>query len=254
VSCDIPPQERGAAKRHKDKTQMTTFALVHGAWHGSWCWRKVFEKLRAAGYDSVAPELPCDDPKAGWVAYRDIVLADLDDIEGEIILVGHSLGGCVIPLVAAEREVSRLVLLCSFPPAPGQSLDDAVAKEPALTDDRAMIWRTSRDDLDRHVWPGFETAAYAMYHDCDPVDARWAFDQLRPQTHTPFAEPWPLVRWPDISVASIVCSEDRMGNPALLTKAAREQFGTDTVELPGSHSPFLSQPSALADALIALAA
>lgn len=231
---------------------MTTFALVHGAWHGNWCWGTLSERIAAAGHQSIAVNLPCDDPDAGWTAYRDVVLRDLADIDDGIILVGHSLGGCVVPLVAAKREVAKVVLLCSFPPAPGESLDEAVADAPQLTDPRAAIWRTSRDALDRHVWPDFESAFYAMYHDCEPSEARRAFDRLRPQAHTPFAEPWPLDRWPDVTVASIVCSEDRMGNPALLSQVARETFGIDPVELPGSHSPFFSEPAALTDALIGL--
>jgi pimeloyl-ACP methyl ester carboxylesterase len=173
----------------------------------------------------------------------------VDGLEDEIVLVGHSLGGCVVPLVAAERDVAKIVLLCSFPPAPGESLDDAVANAPQLTEDRAAVWRSTRDAMDRHVWPDFESAAYAMYHDCDPSDAREAYDRLRPQAHTPFAEPWPLDSWPDVPVAAIVCTADRMGNPALLAEVARETFGVEATELPGSHSPFLSEPVALVGAL-----
>src|SRR5690348_869632 len=231
---------------------MATFVLVHGAWHGGWCWDPITEGLAAAGHSSIAGDLPCDDPRAGWATYKDVALAGIDGLGGDIILVGHSLGGCVVPLVAAEREAAKLVLLCSFPPAPGQSLDDAVADAPALTDQRAAVWRTSRDVLDRHVWPDLESAVYAMYHDCDPGDARAAFDRLRPQAHTPFAEPWPLERWPNVAMESIVCSDDRMGSPIVLTRAAREQFGAEPVWLPGGHSPFLSEPTALTRALAAM--
>ncbi len=231
---------------------MATFAFVHGAWHGDWCWGTIPERLASAGHQSVAVNLPCDDPTAGWLVYRDVVLRDLADVDDDVVLVGHSLGGCVVPLVAAERDVSKVVLLCSFPPAPGESLDDAVADAPELTDPRAAIWRTSRDALDRHVWPDFDAAFYAMYHDCEESEARRAFDRLRPQAHCPFAEPWPLDRWPDVPVASIVCSDDRMGNAALLSQVARETFGIEPVELPGSHSPFLSEPAALTSALIGL--
>jgi pimeloyl-ACP methyl ester carboxylesterase len=233
---------------------MATFVLVHGAWHGGWCWGAITDGLAAAGHGSITVDLPCDDPRAGWATYRDVALATVDGVDDDIIVVGHSLGGCVVPLVAAERDVAKIVLLCSFPPAPGQSLDDAVADAPGLTDERAAIWRTSRDALERHVWPDFKAAVYAMYHDCDPLDARSAFDRLRPQAHAPFAEPWPLKRWPDVAIESIVCSDDRMGSPIVLALAARERFGIEPVELPGGHSPFLSQPEALTRTLVAMAA
>lgn len=231
---------------------MTTFALIHGAWHGSWCWKALSDRLAAAGYPSIASNLPCDDTSAGWREYRDVVLNDLHGVSDDVVLVGHSLGGCVVPLVAAERSVSQIVLLCSFPPRPGSSLDEAVANVPELTDQRASVWRSSFDEDGRHIWPSFEAANHAMYHDCDAEIARAAFARLRPQAHAPFAEPWPLALWPDTPVRSIVCSDDRMGNPKLLRQVALETFGVEPVELPGSHSPFVSEPDALSEALISM--
>jgi pimeloyl-ACP methyl ester carboxylesterase len=229
---------------------VTTFVLVHGAWHGAWCWGEVPARLASAGHRTVAVDLPCDDPHAGWTAYADTVMSSLAGVDDELVVVGHSLGGGVIPLVAAQRPVEELVFLCSFPPMVGRSLDDSVQAEPELTEPRARAWRECRDAQDRYVWPDFDSAAYSMYHDCSEEDARWAFAQLRPQGAAPFAERWPLEAWPDVPVTFITCLDDRMGSSSALRRVARERFGVEPIEIRGSHSPFVSQPGALTEALL----
>jgi hypothetical protein len=56
---------------------MTTFALVHGAWHGAWCWERLAPLLQQAGHDVVAPELPSEDGSADFDAYADLVCTAL---------------------------------------------------------------------------------------------------------------------------------------------------------------------------------
>jgi hypothetical protein len=158
----------------------------------------------------------------------------------------------VIPLVAAKRPVRRMVFLCSFPPTPGESLDEGVRREPALTDPKVLSWRDCLDSEGRYVWPDFETAVYAMYHDCPLASAEAAFARLRPQARAPFVGRWPLDSWPDSPVTFIVCSDDRLGSPAALRRVARGRFGVDAIELPGSHSPFVSRPADLAATLCEL--
>ena len=98
---------------------MATFAFVHGSWHGAWCWEPLIEELDALGHRSVAVDLPCDDEHAGCEAYAEVVCSAIDGVN-DPILVGHSLGGLTIPLVAARRRVQRLVYLCAFVPRPGR--------------------------------------------------------------------------------------------------------------------------------------
>jgi pimeloyl-ACP methyl ester carboxylesterase len=57
---------------------MTTFALVHGAWHGAWCWEQLTPLLQQAGHDVVAMDLPSEDGRATFDTYADVVCAALD--------------------------------------------------------------------------------------------------------------------------------------------------------------------------------
>ena len=76
------------------RDRMTTFALVHGAWHGGWCWEKLSPFLQQTGHDVVAPDLPCDDGSATtFDPYADVVCAALVGRGDAVVVVAHSLGG-----------------------------------------------------------------------------------------------------------------------------------------------------------------
>src|SRR6185295_8426805 len=109
---------------------MTTYVLVHGSFHGAWCWQPVVAALEARGARVIAPDLPGhgDDrtPVAQCTlqAYVDRVTAVLDAQEQNVVLVGHSMGGVVITQAAEARaeKIARLVYVCAFVPQNGQAL------------------------------------------------------------------------------------------------------------------------------------
>src|SRR5215471_17762390 len=113
---------------------MTTYVLVHGAWHGGWCWRKVRDALERSGAEVYTPTLTGLGERA-HLASKDIGLdthvADvLGVLEGEdlseVVLVGHSYSGMVVTAVAdrAADRVARLVYLDAVVPNDGQCLYD----------------------------------------------------------------------------------------------------------------------------------
>jgi thioesterase domain-containing protein len=232
-----------------------TFGLVHGAWHGAWCWDLVAAELRRRGYRAVAVDLPCADPDAGAEAYARTVLHALDDAD-ELVLVGHSLGGLTIPVVAqalAEtgRPVRALVFVAALLPTVGASFDDGARDDP----DRLMpglgAGQIAHEDGSSSWQP--PAAIALMYPDAPPELAEWAAARLRRQHWRVSQEVSPLRAWPSAPVTAIACGSDAVVNPDWVRRAARVRFGTEAVQLPGDHSPFVGRPVELVDLLVAAA-
>jgi pimeloyl-ACP methyl ester carboxylesterase len=224
---------------------VTDFIFVHGGLHDGWCWHLVREELERRGHRTWAPDLPIDDPSAGASRYADVVCDACADAESDATVVGHSLGGLTIPLVASRRPVGRLVFLAAAVPDPGRSLEDQHASGPA------------RPGPERALDEGYlsfspSVATDAFYHDCPSGIAAEALKHLRPQASRPMVEATPLEAWPDVPASYIYCREDRLITRAYAEAAALDRLGTGLIEIAGGHSPFLARPAELARLLLEL--
>jgi pimeloyl-ACP methyl ester carboxylesterase len=224
---------------------MTTVVLVHGAFHGAWCWEPVRNLLDERGIANLAPELPL----AGLDADADTVRALLDAVDGPVVLCGHSYGGMVISRAASGRDdVDRLVYLCAV-----QVADDA---EMATMLPTALMEHLVHGD-DGSLAVDLEHAAADFYHDCDPELAAKSVAQLRPMpigirpaTRADGEVPQPA--WTQMPSTYVVCTEDRAVHPDSQREMA--EHADDVVVWDTSHSPMLSRPELVADLLAALAA
>ncbi len=232
---------------------MTTYALVHGGAHGGWCWELVVPELEQRGHRAVFPDLPIEDPAAGARAWADVVAEALAGTDDDVVVVGHSLGGLAVPVVATLRPVRHMVFLGAMVPVPGTVYLDYLATEPDA------VTFAPATSLGEGVMPDsppsgitWDEAFAGFYHDCPPDLARHAWERLRPQALTVFTEACPIGEWPDVPATTVVMAEDRAVNPAWSRRVARERIRSGLVELPGSHSPFYSRPGQLADVLAAL--
>ena len=224
---------------------MATFVLVHGAWHGSWCWDRLVPELEAAGHRAITLDLPSEDPAATFETYADAVAEKIDD---DTIVVGHSLAGLTIPLAAARRAPRHLVYLCGLVPIPGVSLVEQLQREPDMLG--ANYTDGLGDDAEgRGGWEDLDLARHFMYADCTDEDAEVALTRLRRQALSPYPVPCPLDAFPDVPATYVVCTEDRLVNPDWSRRVASERLGAEVTELPGSHSPFWSRPEAVARVL-----
>jgi pimeloyl-ACP methyl ester carboxylesterase len=218
--------------------------LVHGSYHGAWCWDLLRPELERLGHRVITMDLPVSDPTSGALEYAQAVSAALDQ-KSEPMLVGHSMAGLITPLVAAQRPIRRLVFLAAFLASPGRSANDQRASEPV--DGRVAPTTAEWTDLGDDVWMvGPNTATELFFQDAPPDIALWATERLRPQSYRVMNEISPLTAWPDVPTTSIVCRDDRALNPDWVRQAARERLGVEAIELDGGHSPFLTRPAELA--------
>ena len=229
---------------------VTTFVLVHGAWHGAWCWERLVPELEARGHQAVTMDLPARDGTATFDDYAKVVVEAAADVPGEVVVVGHSMGAMTAPLVVAQRPVSALVLLCGLTPnLSGQPWDDAPPMERPGTYDGLVTHPDGSTS-----WRDVETVTAGLYGRCAPDDAAWVFAHLRAQASTGlWGSPYPLTEWPDVRTVAICCTDDAAITAEFVTVTCRERFGVEAVEIPGDHSPFLADPARLADLLVDLA-
>jgi Alpha/beta hydrolase family len=225
---------------------VATFGLVHGAWHGAWCWDKLIPHLESRGHTAVAMDLPCDDPASTFQDYAEAVRFALGDA-GDVVLVGHSLAAVTLPLVARSRPVRLLVYLSGVIPATRGTL--GAADEPP---DSTAIFEALRKDGDGcSFWPA--GSAGAFYSGLPDDLAAWAATRLRRQCWGIWKSFEPYDRIDDLASVSIVARDDRALPPAWSRWAARERLGgLEPVEIEGGHFAMMSRPAELAELLVSL--
>lgn len=244
---------------------MSLFCLVHGACQGAWCWDLLIPELEARGHKAVTMDLPIEDPSATLSDFADAVLRSLPQDEDDIMLVGHSMAGTIIPIVANQRLVRQLVFLTALIPYPETSTLDQfyedipdILKAAGYDPPEETKLEKFRHEPEMFVpaWIGknpLENEAVAMellFHDCKPDIARWAISQLRNhQSPAHISDVFPLQSLPDVEYKYIVCGDDRTISPTWSRYAARKRLGVDAIELPGGHCPYLSRPVQLASVL-----
>jgi pimeloyl-ACP methyl ester carboxylesterase len=233
---------------------VATFALVHGAFCSASTWDLLRTELERRGHKAIAMDLPCDDTDAGCTRYAQTVVAALEGHDEPIVLVGHSLGGLTIPLVAAERPIARMVFLAAFIPKPGLSFRDQFATEAGMfPPSEESTWPITDDKTGLMTWPP-ERVIPALFADVPPDLAAGAAAHLRPQSTAPHAEACLLTAWPRTPASYVLCLEDTQVGVEWARRAARERLATTAIELPGGHMPMFSRPAALASALEAASA
>lgn len=235
---------------------MASFLLVHGAWHGGWCFDRLVPLLEARGHVVAAPTLPgiggTDLELAGttldqWASF---IAGQARTLSGPVILVGHSRAGIAIS-AAAEQDpgaFAALVYLTAFLVPPGQSMFDVRESFP-----RDPVFEGGLSEAARgaalSITP--EAAIAAFYGDCAPADQDWAAGQLVPEPIGPMVAPLALsdARYGSVPRHYIECTRDRAIPIAQQRDMQAALPCASVVTLESDHSPFLGMPGELAQAL-----
>lgn len=239
-----------------------TYLLVHGAWHGAWCWEKVLPLMTNKGYKVYAIDLPGhgnDTTNPNSVTFADYVKKVTEvanEADGEVILVGHSMGGTVISQAAeylGKAKVHKLVYVDAFLPKNGESVSSLAGMiESGLPKDSTRLTIGSglivSEDRKTSIFKP-EIADILFYHDCKKSDKEFAHKKLSRQSFAPLGTP---VQVSDsvygiIPKVYILCTESKDLDKSILpTRVKCEKV----VRLKSSHSPFFSKPRQLAKLLM----
>jgi pimeloyl-ACP methyl ester carboxylesterase len=229
---------------------MSRFVLVHGAWHGAWCWYKVLPQLERSGHQVTAIDLPSLGRDRAPIAaatlerYADTVCEALAAGSDPAILVGHSMGGIAISQ-AAERSPERiktLVYLTAFLLRDGETLIGAASQSPTRVTGLTV---RSADRLSTTVNP--QMLREIFYAQCAEEDVALAGALLQPQAVAPMATAQRLTaaRFGRVPRVYIECLRDKVIDPALqkamyLASPCEKVLCIDT-----DHSAFFSRPDEL---------
>lgn len=226
---------------------MSTFCLVNGSTQNALCWKLLIPELVKHGHQTITPSLPADEPTASATRYAEVIAQALEDRDGDVVLVGHSMSGMFIPLVPGLRPIRRLVYLAALIPKPGASIREQLAAEPdMLNPEWVETCRAGKDPSKSD-----EAALKFLFHDCQPEVIAWALTTtIGIYAEKAMTEVFPLEELPAVPSSYIVCSGDRTISPVWSRRTARERLGVEAIELQGGHCPYLSRPSQLADVLV----
>jgi pimeloyl-ACP methyl ester carboxylesterase len=238
---------------------MSTFVLVHGAWHGRWSWDKVVPRLEEAGQKVEAPDLPGhgDDktpvPEVSLQSYADRVCQVIDRQSEPVILVGHSMGGIVISQAAEQcpEKTETLVYLSGFLLPNGTSLVELSQSDT----DSAVMQNLVVNEAEGVVTVREEARREAFYGDCSDEDVAWAKARLMPQPLAPLVTPVKITEenFGRIARVYIECLRDRAITPSTQRKMYTSLPCEKIISMDTSHSPFLSAPEELVSHLVSLA-
>jgi pimeloyl-ACP methyl ester carboxylesterase len=208
----------------------------------------VLPYLRACGIPVRCPGLPSmDSPTAAGLA-EDArhIAAVAGAIDGPVVLCGHSYGGLVISAADLSRSDARqLVYLCAYLTEAGESMDASLR---AAGERRPGHWIRHLPPGRTQVDPG--RAAALFYADCVDETRSWAAARLRPQWAQALSGTAAQPNWRALPSTYVICGADRALSPAI----QRDVYAVRarrSVTLDSGHAPFLSQPQALAQVLVA---
>ena len=229
-------------------TEPRHVVLVHGAWHGAWCWATLQSELDARGVASHAIDLPGHGnsilPLGGLHDHAAHLSATLDHLDlDDAVLVGHSYGGAVITQAAIGRsDLAHLVYIAAFALDDGESVNSALRsfeRQRVALSAAVQVLDDGTTTLDPTA------AATALYGRCPAPAVDAALARLSPQAAATMTETITGSPRTEIASSYLRCLRDEAVHPAhqaVMAARCDVQIDVDT-----DHSPFLSATTTVAD-------
>jgi pimeloyl-ACP methyl ester carboxylesterase len=222
---------------------MPTLVFVHGACvhDADWWWSRMVGPLAERGISTMAVPLPsCGETGSELGDLADDVAAcrgAIAELDGDVVLCGHSYGGMIITEAGADDRVTQLIYVTSVMADTGQSQAELTDGEPApwlLPDETTM--GVDPDLIREH-----------FLQDCDMETQDAAVARLTRQSLSPFMQAPTAIAWHSTPATYVVCTQDLATPAAVQRRRVRE--GVRSVDFDAGHHPFLSRPEAFAETL-----
>jgi pimeloyl-ACP methyl ester carboxylesterase len=235
---------------------MATFVLVHGAWHGSWCWKRVRSALQALGHDVFTPTLTGVGERAHLLSPHVNLDTHINDVVNlivwedltHVVLCGHSYGGAVISGVAdrVSERIGALVYLDAFVLEDGQSIHDTLP----------LAHRELQLDLAQRVGDGWKVPPIpAEVFNVNPADRAWVDSQCTMQPLATFQQPLELSAALHAPIGTTFILATGFHDSPFLPHYERAKVkGWSTATVDCGHDVMLDRPEELTGILASIAA
>jgi pimeloyl-ACP methyl ester carboxylesterase len=235
---------------------MGTFVLVHGAWHGSWCWKRVRSALQRQGHEVFTPTLTGVGERSHLLDRNVNLQTHVDDVLNlirweeldDVVLCGHSYAGCVVSSVADRipERIAHLVYLDAFVPETGRSLHDCLPE-----DQRAL-----QVDLALQVGDGWKVPPIpAEIFNVNVADRAWVDRLCTAQPMATFQQPVLRTGKPfPADRTTYVLATGWEGSPFAQFYEGAVASGWHTHRLDGGHDLMLDRPQETTQILLSAAA
>ena len=243
---------------------MATFVLVHGAWHGGWCWWKVEPLLRQSGGSVYAPSLTGMGERSHLAGYIDPAAINLDlhikdvrellESEGleEVILVGHAYAGMVITGVAevCPQRLDHLVYVNGVVPRDGEAMVDQL--DAVRSPDFTARVRAAIDNREEFLRPPSTVEEIRRrWGITDPEDQSRVLPRLRPQSVASFAQPVRLGSSEALEISRSFILSRESGFDPVAERVRQSDWGL--YQLDTGHDPMITKPRQVAEILLRIA-
>lgn len=237
---------------------MSTFVLIHGAWHGAWCWELAAPLLEAAGHRAIALDLPgmgADPTPLSQVTlerWARFVVEVINAEDEPVVLVGHSRAGVVISQAAeyAPDRITSLVYLAAFLVPNGRTVLQTMQSIPPRPESEGSLVLSA--DGTSTIAP--HAVQDIFYNTTAAQLVNRAAGRVGPEPMSVFTTPLQLTaeRWGKVPRDYIRCTRDRAIAPDLQHKMLHALPCRRVVTMDTDHSPFYSAPERLSAELVAL--
>ncbi|XVU28796.1 alpha/beta fold hydrolase [Actinoplanes sp. CA-054009] len=227
-----------------------TVVLVHGAFTDASVFALLVPELLDSGLQVLAPPVPNRSLSGDAAA----ISAVLRSIDGPVVLVGHSYGGAVITVAGAEENVEALVYLSGHALEEGESVAELQGRFPDTDLASALVYHSY--PIDGSAQPGTDVSVAVekfpavVAHDVDPELTRVLAVSQSPLAALALTERAAVAAWRSKPGWGVIATGDHTVHPAA-QRFGYERAGLTTVELDSSHAVTLSQPSQVADVILA---
>ena len=232
---------------------MASFVLIHGAWHGGWCWVRVARLLRDAAHEVYTPTLTGLGERAHLASPQIDLETHVQDVVGvleadelrQVVLVGHSYAGMVISGVAARaaNRLSHLVYLDAFVPEPGRALFDYLGPR------ADAVRESARTGGDGWRVPPFPPERFGV---TSQRDREWLQRRLVPQPLASFEQPLAAAGGERLKRAYVYCASPAMGAFDQFAERLREDRKWQYHEIKTGHDAMVTAPGEVAKFLLGL--